>query len=723
MQDQPWPFSAEDKLRLLPQLLNAVEQPIIATDLSGLIVYMNRPATETFGWSLQQAHEHHINKIVISPSILDSVQKYIHQLKKGEDYSSVYLIKQRDGSEVECSISASLIQSEQQTLVSLVFLTGIAVEQQQLQTANRILTEVDMILGNVVDYDAMLSKLVEFIIPQLADISVVHALQANGSLELAAIAPETIANNHSIYNWMVNDLLNDETDGLPAVIRSMEPILVTQVSPQRRAALAGVRSYMILPLITHRKIRGAMTFINNESGVQFNQNALELSKNLAINISIYLEKNLLYKESQMLKAELEQRVSERTSELREVVTQLKQSEELIQTLFRISNKLNSTLDVDNILDELAQEAIQLVNGESGFAGLRTPKGMNVKRYFDNGEAIPFEHTWHPGEGIPGWVLKYKVPYGTNDIDNDTHIQKNLAINNNICSIICTPIMDSIGEVIGFFEIHNKQGAEVFGISDQEMLLTLAPVASIAIQNALAYQKRLDTVAELKESSRQLEELAAKLESTREEERLLISRELHDQLGQSLTAMKFDMTSLSSQLKGQDESLVLKAQDILTQLNTMIKTVRRIATELRPGMLDDLGLVASIEWQADDFQKRTGIQCKVAAPSTHLNLNHDQALVLFRISQEALTNVARYAGADHVDIQINSDGEWIHLEIHDNGRGIRPEEIYGGQSLGLLGMRERVKHIGGIFNVQGIPEIGTTIKVSIPIDKTINGKEM
>ena len=112
--------------------------------------------------------------------------------------------------------------------------------------------------------------------------------------------------------------------------------------------------------------------------------------------------------------------------------------------------------MDAILDGLAQEAIQIVNGESGFAGLRTPEGMTVRKYFRHGVAIPFEYTWPLGQGIPGWVLRYKVPYGTSDAAHDPVIQHELAINADVRSIICTPILDFVGEVLGYFDIRNKQ---------------------------------------------------------------------------------------------------------------------------------------------------------------------------------------------------------------------------------------------------------------------------
>jgi signal transduction histidine kinase len=314
-------------------------------------------------------------------------------------------------------------------------------------------------------------------------------------------------------------------------------------------------------------------------------------------------------------------------------------------------------------------------------------------------------------------LKYKVPYGTNDAAHDPVMQPELAINADVRSIICTPILDSVGEVLGYFDIRNKRDGEGFTISDQDMLMALAPAASIAIQNALAYQRRLETVAELKESSRQLQALAANLELAREEERTQIARELHDQLGQALTAMKFDLAWLTDRLGQKDATLAQKAKAVTAQMDTMIKTVRRIATELRPGMLDDLGLAASIEWQARDFEKRTGIVCAVSVSAEDLPLARTQSVALFRIFQEALTNVARHASAQHIEVKLAATPEALTLQVHDDGRGIQAQEIAGLHSLGLLGMRERAKRLGGTFDIQGVPGDGTIVKVSIPLKQS------
>lgn len=582
-------------------------------------------------------------------------------------------------------------------------------------TINHILTKATTLLDTGADHADNLTNLAKLFVPAFADWCSIHIIQPDGVLEEKVIFPENILQDQSIYNWFTNDLPNDESDGLPAVLRHGKTMLTTEVNSIRRASEAGIKSYMIVPLIINKKTKGMLTFIRTQGGRSFDSDSVALAENLVMHIATLLEKTQLHQQNQKLSQELSKRNREDPIELQETLSQLKQSEDVIQALFRVSNKLNATLDVDMILDTLALEAIQMVDGESGFAGLRIPDGMKVEKYFQDRAAIPFEHTWKPGEGIPGWVLKFKVPYGTSDAANDPLIQHDLAVNTNVRSIICTPVLDSVGEVIAYFDIRNKKGAEGFSINDQELLLMLAPVASIAIQNAIAYQQRQVTVAELQENTKRLKELASNLETAREEERKEIAQELHDELGQTLTVMKFDLSWLTEQLGKSDETLSQKSKDITSQVNSLIKTVRRIATQLRPGMLDDLGLLASIEWQAHDFEKRTGVTCQLDLSDISIVLDGEQKLTIFRIFQEALTNITRYADAKNVEISLHKVGEYITFEVHDDGRGIKEGEKSGLQSLGLLGMRERAEHLGGIFDIHGQPGEGTILRVTFPIN--------
>ena len=227
------------------------------------------------------------------------------------------------------------------------------------------------------------------------------------------------------------------------------------------------------------------------------------------------------------------------------------------------------------------------------------------------------------------------------------------------------------------------------------------------------RQRLD--AELRAQREQLRALAAHVESVREEERVRIAREIHDELGQALTCMSMDLAFLDKQLPKENAQASARVSALATQVKETVNAVRRISAELRPSILDDLGLGAAMEWLAHDFACRTGIDCAVSVPS-NVSIAAERGTVVFRMCQEALTNVARHAGASHVSIDLMIDAdERLVLEVSDNGRGITEEEIRRPDSLGLLGMRERAFLLGGVAEVKGTPGQGTTVTVRVPFD--------
>lgn len=226
------------------------------------------------------------------------------------------------------------------------------------------------------------------------------------------------------------------------------------------------------------------------------------------------------------------------------------------------------------------------------------------------------------------------------------------------------------------------------------------------------RQRLD--AELRAQREQLRALAAHVESVREEERVRIAREIHDELGQALTCMSMDLAFLDKQLPKDNAQAATRVAALATLVKETVNTVRRISSELRPSILDDLGLGAAVEWLAHDFATRTGIDCAVSVPSTVL-VAAERGTVVFRMCQEALTNVARHAGATHVSIDLMFDDEArLTLEVRDNGRGITEEEVRRPDSLGLLGMRERAALLGGVAEVKGTPGEGTAVTVRVPL---------
>jgi len=231
--------------------------------------------------------------------------------------------------------------------------------------------------------------------------------------------------------------------------------------------------------------------------------------------------------------------------------------------------------------------------------------------------------------------------------------------------------------------------------------------------------RVQTEEETRQLVAQLRMLAAHLQRVREEERTRIARELHDELGQVLTGLSMDLDWLERRLEaagsGELRDLLLgKTQAMAQLLGTTADTIRRIISELRPGILDTLGLVAALEWQAQDFYSRTNIACTVHTELQEIVLDHERTTALFRVCQEALTNVARHAQASAVAIRLAKTDDAVVLEVHDNGRGVMPAELTTRGSVGLLGMQERARQLGGEVTITGEPGQGTTVTVRLPL---------
>ncbi|HKP12957.1 MAG TPA: PAS domain-containing protein [Blastocatellia bacterium] len=219
---------------------------------------------------------------------------------------------------------------------------------------------------------------------------------------------------------------------------------------------------------------------------------------------------------------------------------------------------------------------------------------------------------------------------------------------------------------------------------------------------------------LKRSNEELRALSARLQAVREEESLRIARAIHDELGGALTALKIDLAWLGKRLaKSHNEALRQKLKSMAELIDETAQKVRMISTELRPSVLDDLGLAAAIEWQAREFQRRTETECRIVSLAEVTELSAEKATAVFRIFQEVLTNVARHAEASLVEISLEEHDEAIVLRVADDGRGIGPLDAAGCTSLGLLGMRERALVFGGSVDIQGAEGRGTTVTVSIP----------
>lgn len=252
----------------------------------------------------------------------------------------------------------------------------------------------------------------------------------------------------------------------------------------------------------------------------------------------------------------------------------------------------------------------------------------------------------------------------------------------------TPIMDKMGEVEFL----------VFALKD--------------------VTQRKNGIDEIRKSREQLRALYSHLQNAREEERTRIAREIHDSIGQSLTGLKMDLSFLENEMAQQEDlhernKLYGKIQTMYTLLDEMIQSVRDVSSQLRPLILDSLGLVTAIEWQTEEFQKKTGLTCECFLPKEKVELNRDVSTVLFRIFQECLTNIIRHAKATKVSIKLERKENHILLEVQDNGIGIDENVVTEINSLGLLGMKERALVFGGSVDIYGNPGGGTIVTVKIP----------
>ena len=218
---------------------------------------------------------------------------------------------------------------------------------------------------------------------------------------------------------------------------------------------------------------------------------------------------------------------------------------------------------------------------------------------------------------------------------------------------------------------------------------------------------------VEQSRQQLQRLADGLLTAREEERTTIAREIHDVLGQSLTALKMDTAWIGRRVPEALPPLRAKLTSMGELIDEAIVSVRRIATDLRPGVLDDLGLTAALEWQSQQFEQRTGIHCRLRASNGDAVIDPLVSTAMFRIFQEALTNVTRHSRASHVVATLEHCGTDLVLEVHDDGVGITREDASATRSIGLVGMRERAHLVGGTFCISGAAGGGTTVRVQIP----------
>ena len=420
--------------------------------------------------------------------------------------------------------------------------------------------------------------------------------------------------------------------------------------------------HYIVPLKTSEKLVGVMFLYTNTHPVWY-QHSQEVLLSIGGLIANTIERKRIDEELKLFKNHLEYQVKQRTSELRE-------SRRTLETL--ISNLPGMMY---RALNDKAWTMEYVSGGCESLTGYSASDLMNQK--------IKFNEIIHPEDRTTVWETVQEALKECRAFKMNYRIQ----------------------DLFGNEKMVWEQGRGVY--SDSGELIALEGF----ITNITDRYKMEE---ELKSSHEKLRNFSNSLQSIREKEKSRIARQVHDELGQSLTALKMDISHLEKNLSSDRANILEQFQSMTKIIDTTIQSVQRIAMELRPPILDAFGLCEAIAWQAGEYNKKLGIQFDLNCLQEHVDLEKDLETTLFRIFQETLTNIVRHAEASQVQVGLNRVNEQLVFEIEDNGKGIKKEHIENSNSLGLIGIQERVHPWNGQVQFEGSPGKGTKVTVKIPL---------
>ena len=367
-----------------------------------------------------------------------------------------------------------------------------------------------------------------------------------------------------------------------------------------------------------------------------------------------------------------------------------------------STMISSESTIEQICGAILEQAKKLTKSNDGYVSeIQHDTGKNVIHVYSNG--IIEQHAERDGEKLvftPAEGGAYRG-LGVQSLQDRSCVVNSDGTSNQFLS--CPVELE--GELVG--QIYLTNPVTWYTGDDAEAINRLGEYYALAIQ-----RKRFER--ELARKSRELSELYTNLSEIREQERTEISREIHDELGQQLTALKMDVAWLQRRVDTDNVEIKNKSEQMLSLIDTTIHTVRRIVSELRPGIIDDLGLVPAIEWLCDQARDRTGIEFNVTSVKEEYEIDDTLKITIFRIVQEAVNNILKHSRAKNVDIHIDCCYGELSLEIVDNGVGFDTEVVRNKKSYGIIGMKERVQAFGGSVSYDSSPGEGTGVYIRIPV---------
>lgn len=398
----------------------------------------------------------------------------------------------------------------------------------------------------------------------------------------------------------------------------------------------------------------------------------------------------------------------------------KRSSQELSALLNVTAAASQSLNLDTVLREVIQKISEIFHFVTTriFLFDASREELHLRASLEPcPEWAPRLSAVRRGQGIVGKVAEIGRPVVFDDPASDpTYLAWSLnqtAIKFGFHFIAGFPIKTK-DQVLGVLVCTGTE-SRTLPLQETRLLTSMANQIAVAVENMQLFAQTKTQASQLSESREQLRRFAGHLQSAREQERTQVAREIHDELGQLLTGLKMDLAWLRKKLPQKKSLLIDKANSMSQLLDQSIQTVRKISPQLRPSVLDSLGLTAAIEWQLHEFRTRNEKQCNVRSHLEEVQLDPQRSTALFRIFQEGLTNITRHARANHVEISLRKEGRYVVLEVADNGIGIDPGMILDPKSLGLLGMRERALLLGGQVVVGRTLQGGTSVTARLPIE--------
>lgn len=381
----------------------------------------------------------------------------------------------------------------------------------------------------------------------------------------------------------------------------------------------------------------------------------------------------------------------------------------LEMLLSFNAAVNQHLDPTHLIRHLVENAGLFLKADGGLAGLlvQTAEGeseMVCDGLWARNAWHDWQRRWKSQQGLAGYVMENEFSYLANEYVADALADAELMRDFEVRQALCVPIKDPSDAVIGFFELHRSAPLTPFTWQDAAFLESLANVTAVAIRNA-------QLLKALEVRGQEIRALSANHVNRLEEERQHISRELHDEAGQILIGIKLALQVAARQIPDEHTHLRHDLDDLRDQVNHATKRLKELAQWLRPPTLDQLGLEVALRQLASDLKLRAGFDVEIKVDPLPSRLPQEWEIALYRVAQEALTNVLRHAEAESAQLVLTCGAESLTLIVRDRGRGFNPAATGGG--LGLLGMRERASMLGGALMVSSTPGLGTEIRMEAP----------